>query len=68
MPETLVERLIEPDAAALLELLAVLDGVDDDADEVVPPLHALAVNCAPFLPTPAYWAILSFTHWGVTGE
>jgi len=26
------------------------------------------VNCALFLPTPAYCVSLSFTHWGVTGE
>ena len=51
------------DVAVLLELA----GVEDAADEVLVP-QALAVNCAPFLPTPAYWAILSFTHWGVTGD
>lgn len=61
------ERLDE--TAATDELAGLLDAATDEAaglDEAVP-LQAAAVSCAPFLPTPANCASLSFTHCGVTG-
>lgn len=65
------ERLEETTTAELDDLLdgaTELDAGTDEgaADDVVPP-HADAVSCAPFLPTPANCASLSFTHCGVTG-
>ena len=61
------ERLEE--IAATDELAGLLDAATDEAamDDAVP-LQAAAVSCAPFLPTPAYCASLSFTHCGLTGE
>lgn len=61
------ERLDETDATD--ELAGLLDAATDEAaglDEAVP-LQAATVSCAPFLPTPANCASLSFTHCGVTG-
>lgn len=65
------ERLDDTTATELDERLEAgteLDAGTDEgaADEVVVP-HADAVSCAPFLPTPANCASLSFTHCGVTG-
>ena len=61
------ERLEDTTATELDDLLDA--GTDEGAaDEVVVPPHADAVSCALFLPTPAYWSSLSFTHCGVTGE
>lgn len=61
------ERLEE--TAAIDELAGLLDAAIDEAarlDDAVP-LQAAAVSCAPFLPTPANCASLSFTHCGLTG-
>ena len=50
----------------------LLGGAEDELldggvlDELEP--HAAAVSCAPFLPTPAYCASLSFRHCGATGS
>lgn len=57
------------DETTATELDDLLDAGTDEAtlDELTP-LQTDAVNCALFLPTPAYWSSLSFTHCGVTGE
>jgi hypothetical protein len=64
---TELEDLLDETTAT--ELDDLLDGASDETtlEELVPP-QAAAVNCALFLPTPAYWSSLSFTHCGVTGE
>lgn len=49
------------------ELEDLLEGAIELATELVVPPHADAVRVAPFLPTPATLASLSFTHWGDTG-
>lgn len=53
-----------------LEDATELDGLLDEelAIELLVPPQAEAVRVAPFLPTPAYWSSLSFTHCGLTGE
>lgn len=61
------ERLDDTAAAELDERLEAGAALDAGVDEVAVP-QADAVNCALFLPTPAYCANLSFTHCGVTGE
>ena len=63
----LEDRLLEVKATELDERLETGAALDAGVDEVAPPQTA-AVRVAPFLPTPATVAILSFTHWGVTGE
>ena len=77
-PELEEAALLEEDALeAVLDEAALLDDevtLDEDEllaaelDEEVDPLHEAAVSCAPFLPTPAYWASLSFTHCAETGS
>lgn len=53
----------------LLEETTELDLLDEElAIELLVPPQAEAVRVAPFLPTPAYWSSLSFTHCGLTGE
>ncbi len=63
------ERLDDTTAAELEDLLLdEITGVELGADELLAPPQTAAVKVAPFLPTPATCASLSFTHCGVTGE
>lgn len=74
--ETLLDELTTTELDDLLDELTATELEDlllDDTgtelgadDEVLPQVDAVRV--APFLPTPATPASLSFTHCGVTGE
>lgn len=74
--ETLLDELTTTELDDLLEDTATeLDDLLDDTatelgaeDELLVPPHTAAVSVAPFLPTPATWPNLSFTHCGATGE
>mgnify|MGYP001604941501 CR=1 FL=1 len=63
---TELEDLLEETTAAELDdlLLEETTGVELATEELVVPPHTADVSVAPFLPTPATCAILSFTHCG----
>ena len=63
------DLLVEVAATELDDLLLEVAGVELGVDELVElPPQTAEVRVAPFLPTPATVANLSFTHWGVIGE
>ena len=65
----LEDRLLEVKATELDDLLeGAIELTTELATELAVPPQTAAVRVAPFLPTPATVAILSFTHCGVTGE
>jgi hypothetical protein len=55
------------DDATTTELEDLLEGATELATELLAPPQIAVVRVAPFLPTPATLASLSFTHWGDTG-
>ncbi len=61
-----LDDLLEDTAAT--ELDDLLDGATELATELEVPPHTSEVKVAPFLPTPATVASLSFTHSGDTTE